>query len=168
MTNWYAVHTKNHREARVCDHLTQKTILAFLPLIEVTRRYRSRRIARLEPLFPGYLFIHMESMERNPGLWDAVRWAPGIKSILGNDEAAVPVPDRVIEAIKAETRDRGFLRPGLSYEPHARVLIRHGPLAGLEAIFERSLSRSGRVSVLMDIVGHASRVQLDVLDLEYA
>lgn len=168
MISWYAVHTKNHREARVCDHLMQKTIPAFLPLIEVTRRYRSRRVVRLEPLFPGYLFVQMECMERNPGQWEAVRWTPGVKSILGNDETAVPVPDRVIEAIKAETRDQGFVRPRLGYEPHARVLIRRGPLAGLEGIFDRPLSRWGRVSVLVHIVGQESRIQLDVIDLECA
>ena len=168
MINWYAVHTKHHRETRVRDHLKQKTISAFLPLIEVTRRYRSRRVARLEPLFPGYLFVQMDCMEHNPGQWDVVRWAPGVRSILGNDQAAVPVPDQVIEAIKAETRDQGFVRPRLDYEPHAHALIRHGPLAGLEAVFDRPLSRSGRVSVLVQILGQESRVQLDAIDLEYA
>lgn len=166
MINWYAVQAKSHNEARVLCHLTRSTIPAFLPLIEVIRRYRYRRVVRLEPLFPSYLFVQLESMEHSPRDWDAVRWAPGVKSILGPDGEPVPVPDPVIDAIKIRMGELGFVRPGLRFGPNARVLVRHGPLAGLEAVFEQPLSGSGRVSVLMHLLGQQRRVQVDATDLE--
>ena len=168
MINWYAVQAKSHNEARVLHHLTERTIPAFLPLMEVTRHYGLRRLTRLEPLFPGYLFVQLERVDRNPMRWDAVRWAPGVKSILSSDGTPTSVPDSVIDAIKTRVQDLGFVRPGLRFGRNDRVLIRCGPLAGLEAVFERPLSSAGRVLVLMRLLGHQRRVQVAAADLELA
>jgi transcriptional antiterminator RfaH len=168
MIDWYAVHAKSHNEARVLRYLTQKAVSAFLPFIEVIRRYRYRCVRRLEPLFPGYLFVQMERMGCNPDRWHTVRWAPGVKAILGTGDAPIPLPDTVIDAIKTRMQDLGFVRPALGFDPNARVLIKRGPLAGLEAIFEKPLSRSRRVRVLMDLLGQQRRVHVDAIDLELA
>lgn len=166
MINWYAVQAKGHNEARVLYHLAQKTIPTFLPLVEVIRRYRSRRVVRLEPLFPGYLFVRLEHVDCDPSRWEAVRWTPGVKSILGQEGEPVPIPDPVIDAIQTRVKEFGFVRPGLGFGQNTRVLIRHGPLTGLEAVFERPLSGSGRVLVLMHLLGQQRRVQVDAADLE--
>ncbi len=166
MINWYAVQAKRRNEARVHHHLMQRVIPTFLPLIETIRRWRSRRIARLEPLFPGYLFVQLEHIDANPSQWDLVRWTPGVKSILGSDGTPLPVPDDAVDAIRARVQPLGFVRPGLGFGPSARVFIRRGPLAGLEAVFERQLSGSGRVQVLMQLLGQQRRVQVNAADLE--
>ncbi len=168
MSNWYALQSKSHSEARVLHHLERKSIPAFLPLVEVIRRYPSRRITRLEPLFPGYLFARFEAADCNPELWNAVRWVPGVKMILSTDGDPVPVPDPVIAAIQARVRDLGFVRPEFRFVGNGRVLIQRGPLAGLEAVFDRRLSRTGRVRVLMRLLGQERAVQVDVADLELA
>ena len=168
MANWYAVHAKNHNEARVLLHLSQKIVPAFLPLVEIVHRYRSRRVQRLEPLFPGYLFVQLQRIDDNPDQWHVVRWTPGVKSILGSEGAPIPVPDAAVEDIKARVAPLGFIRPGPRFEANTRVVVRHGPLAGLEAVFERQLSSSGRVQVLMDLLGQQRRVQVDSTDLELA
>lgn len=168
MNNWYAVQAKSHNEARVLYHLTQRSIPAFFPLMEVVRRYPSRRVTRLEPLFPGYLFAQFEAADCNPELWNAVRWAPGVKMILGTDGAPVPVPDPVIEAIQGRVQGLGFVRPELRFVANDRVVIQRGPLAGLEAVFDRPLSRTGRVRVLMRLLGQERGVQVDPTYLELA
>jgi transcriptional antiterminator RfaH len=168
MSSWYAVQSRSHCEARVFSHLTQKSIPAFLPFMEVVHYYPTRRIKRLEPLFPGYLFARFEMADGNPELWNAVRWTPGVKMILSIDGAPVPVPNGVIEAIQARVQDLGFVRPGFRFAANDRVVIRRGPLAGLEAVFDRPLSRSGRVRVLMRLLGQERAVQVDTADLELA
>lgn len=168
MLNWYAVHAKNHHETRVADRLREKVVPAFLPLIEVTRRWRSRRVVRLEPLFPGYLFVHLGEMADDLSHWHDVQWTPGVKSILGTEGEPMPVPDPVVETIKARVAPLGFVRPGPRFEPNARVVVRRGPLAGLEAVFECQLSASGRVQLLMQLLGQQRKVQLDALDVELA
>jgi transcriptional antiterminator RfaH len=168
MDDWYAVQAKRHHEARVVRRLEEKAVPAFLPFIEVIRRYRTRRRVRLEPLFPGYLFVRLRPVLQDPAQWQAVQWAPGVRAILGCDGAPMPVPDQVIEAIKARVEGLGFVRPPLPFARDTRVVIRRGPLAGLEAVFERQLSGSGRVQLLMQFLGQQRRVQVDALDLESA
>lgn len=165
MTCWYAVQSKRHNEHRVARFLGQKGVPAFLPLLEVTRWYGPRRIRLLEPLFPGYLFARTLRMQTAPAAWDAVRWAPGVRTILGTDTGPTPVPDEVIMAIQERVRDLGFVRPRPPGRGQ-RVRIRGGPFAGLEAVFDQPLSREGRVRVFLSLLGQERRVELDLADLE--
>jgi transcriptional antiterminator RfaH len=165
---WYALHVKAHKEHQVHDHLTSKSIPAFLPLVENIRCGRTRRAAVLEPLFPGYLFVHIDSVASDPRCWQTVRWTPGVRLILGTDATPVPIPPEAVEAIQERVRERGFACVGISFQPRSRVRFRTGPWTGLEAVFERPMSRSGRVRVLMTLLGRQTGLEVDALDLEDA
>jgi len=165
---WYAVQVKPHGEARVLRHLALKAIPSFLPFVEIVRLRGARRVARLEPLFPGYLFVQMVPWSVDPRAWHAVRWNPGVRTVLGTGETPVPVPDDVIIAIQDRVRDVGFIRPGPRFSGGSRVRIRNGLLAGLEATFDRPMSRAGRVRLLLDLLGQERGVEVDEIDLESA
>ena len=166
---WYALHVKVRREHHVRDHLTSQSILTFLPLIEAVRCGRGcRRLTVLEPLFPGYLFVHMDSTTSDPAGWQTVRWTPGVRRILGADATPVPVPREAVEAIQTRVSERGFACLGIPFPPRSRVRFCAGPLAGLEAVFERPMSRLGRVRVLMTLLGRQAGLEVDALDLEDA
>jgi transcription antitermination factor NusG len=168
-TAWYAVHVKRCSEGRVVHHLTMKSIPTFLPLIESVRRLNGAgKLTRLEPLFPGYLFVRMGPLESSPGSWHAVRWSPGVRRILGAEATPVPMPDEAIEAMQTRVLDLGFVRPGLRFASGTRVRMRYGLFAGLEAVFDRPMSRSGRVRVLLELLGEVRRLELDELDIESA
>ncbi len=163
---WYVVEAKRHGEERARAHLSRKGILAFLPLIEVVRRYRIRRVRVLEALFPGYLFVRLDPADHRE--WNAVCWSPGVRRILSIADTPVPVPDEVIAVIQQRIRDLGFVRPGFRFAAGSRVRILRGPLAGLEAVFARPLSRQGRVRVLVELLGGRRGVEVDELDLDPA
>ncbi len=168
-TAWFAVQVKRYEERRVVRHLDMKSIPTFLPLIEsVRRRNGSRGPARLEPLFPGYLFVAMQALDVNPEHWHIVRWTPGVRRILGTDDTPVPMPLEAIETIQARVSELGFVRPGGRFTPGARVRIRSGPLAGLEAIFDRPMSKDGRVRVLLELLGQVGRAEVDEANLDAA
>ena len=166
---WYVVQVKRYEEQRVVRYLTMKSIPTFLPLIEsVRRRAGIHGLDRLEPLFSGYLFVRMQAIDVNSSLWNLLRWTPGVQRILGTEGMPVPMPTDVIEAIQARIRELGFVRPGIRYTMGARVRIRSGPLAGLAGIFDRPMSRRGRVRVLLELLGQLRRAEVDELDLESA
>lgn len=166
---WYAVQVKRYQERRVARYLAMKPIATYLPLIEsIRRRDGIRGPVRLEPLFPGYLFVLMQSLDDSPGLWHLVRWTPGVRRILGIEGTPVPMPAGAIEAIQARTRELGFVRPCIQFVPGTRVRIRSGPLHGLEGVFDRPMSRGGRVRVLLELLGQMRRAEVDELDLESA
>lgn len=137
----------------------------YTPRTEIIRRRWGRRVTMIEPLFPNYLFLRMSV---SPSVWDAVRWTPGVRRLLGDGERPLQVHDDVIEAIRARSGELGFVRVGsrLRCGQHVRVL--EGPLAGLEGIFERQTSRTGRVRVLMQVLGHSTPVEVEEINLEVA
>lgn len=165
---WYAVQAKRNQEHNVAQRLALRGVQTFLPRIEVVRRYGGRRRSSLEPLFPGYLFVHVAPPERDPTSWNAVRWSPGVHRVVGVDGVPVPVPSCAIERIRERTTGLGSVRPSLLLAAGSRVRIRRGPLEGLDAIFDRPLSRAGRVRVLLQLLGHPRSVEVDALDLEPA
>ena len=166
--DWYVLHVKRNHELRVVQHLTLKSVPAFLPLIEADRSRRRRPGITLEPLFPGYLFVPMEHCEGGLEDWHTVQWTPGVRLILGTDGTPVPVPGDVMVAIQERVSEYGFVRRGEPFQPCARVRFRTGPLVGLDALFEECLSRAGRVRVLMTLLGRQTRIEVDALDLECA
>jgi transcriptional antiterminator RfaH len=165
---WYTVQAKRHNEDRVVHHLANREIPSFLPLLEVVRRRNGSPRIGLEPLFPGYVFIHMAPFECNIQAWNTVRWSPGVHRILGSAEEPIPVPDEAIDTIRDRMSDSGFVRPAHRFGAGDTVRFRSGPMQGLEAILDRPSSRVGRVQVLMTLLDNAVRVEADELDLELA
>lgn len=162
---WYVAHIKPRQESRVLAQLPLRAegIEPYSPRIEVIRRRWGRRMTMIEPLFPNYLFL---KMSLSPSVWDAVRWTPGVRRILGDGERPLPVHEDVIEAIRARSGESGFVRVGSGLRAGQHVRVLDGPLAGLEGIFERQTSRAGRVRVLMQILGHSTPVEVEEINLE--
>ncbi len=165
--DWYAVQVKRYEEHRVVRHLAMNAIPTFLPLVESLRR-RGRGAAGLEPLFPGYLFVQLQALDRDPGHWHIARWTPGVRRILGTEHTPVPMPAGAMDVIRARVQEFGFVRPGARFTLGTRVRIRSGPLAGLEAIFDRPISREGRVLVLLELLGQVGRTEVDEASLDAA
>jgi len=58
--NWYAIYVKSRHEFKVVERLTKSGIEAFLPAVERIRKWKDRKKLIKFPLFPGYLFVHIE------------------------------------------------------------------------------------------------------------
>jgi transcriptional antiterminator RfaH len=144
--NWYVVQTKPQSERLVESKLGARSIEAFLPRIENPRRHGP---ARIEPLFPCYLFVHLD---RRPADLSAVRWTPGVRRILSTGDEPVPVDEQVIGTIRSRLGEEGVVRLGPPFGPGDRVRITEGPMAGLCGILVRFASRAKRVRVLLDLL----------------
>jgi transcription antitermination factor NusG len=160
---WCVVQTKPRLEERVLGLLLERTITPFLPRLRVWRRHGSRRWEVLEPLFPGYVFCHVD---RRPEILAQVRWAPGVKRILGDEDGPIPVPEEVIHHLQERQGPEGYIVPSPSFIPGTRVRVTSGPLLYLEGIIERPASRAERVRVLLQIMGRYVPVEVDVAHLE--
>ena len=131
---WYAVHTRSRHEDMVYLGLTQKTYHAFLPKLEVWSKRKDRRKKILIPMFPGYLFVELLSLENEVKL-DVLKTF-GVVRILGKPRGAEPIaiPDAKIDAIqrivhsKVEVQQFQYPKVG---EP-ARII--DGPFKGVEGL----------------------------------
>jgi len=162
--HWYAVQTKPRREEQVVYWLTRRTAVpVFLPKLEAMRRWRGQTIRRREALFPSYLFVRM-TLE--PETWQAVKWTPGVRRIVGTDDVPIPVPEEAIDLIKARCQEGDVVPWASDLRLGCHVRIKDGPLAGLEGILERVAPRGERVRVLLSLLRTPARVEVEIVDLE--
>ncbi len=76
---WFALYTASRHEKRVAQHLSQREIEFYLPLYKSERKWSDGSRVTLDlPLFPGYLFIHIQRSERS-----RVLGVPGALAVVG-------------------------------------------------------------------------------------
>lgn len=161
--SWFVVHTKPRSEDRAAHSLHERAIHTFLPRLLVRRRHGSRRWQTLEPLFPGYLFARFQP---RPEVVSGVRWARGVRQLLGDDAGPTPIDDDVVCYLQAREAGRGFIVPNQPFAPGMRVRFTHGAFEFLEGVIDRPASRADRVRVLLMLMNTAMVVEVDTSELE--
>jgi transcription antitermination factor NusG len=68
--NWYVLQSKPKNELKVFKQLVNKEVEVYLPLIETVRYWSDRKKKVQVPLFPGYLFVYGNSVERYKAISD--------------------------------------------------------------------------------------------------
>jgi transcription antitermination factor NusG len=131
---WYAIHTKSRHEDKVHTGLGNKSLHAFLPKIEVWSKRVDRRKKIMVPMFPGYLFVELFSLDNQTKL-DVLKTV-GVVRLLGKPQGHEPiaVPDDKIDAIKrliqSKVEVQHFQYPKVG-EP---AKITSGPFSGIEGV----------------------------------
>ena len=151
---WFVVSTKVRREQYAQEQLERRGVRSFLPhILEPARRHVKATVA---PLFPGYLFVHLDLEQQ----YFDVAWAPGVRKFIGFGALPSAGDDAVIEFIQARMGSEGVVRVLPMFKQGDVVRITHGPFEGLVGIIERPVSRQGRVRVLMDLLRRQTRVEV--------
>jgi transcriptional antiterminator RfaH len=147
-THWFAIQAHPRAEAAAEFNLRSLSIETLLPLARRPVRHATRaaRMA-VRPLFPGYLFGRFcaENSLR------AVAYSRGVVRVLGAGDRPIPVEDSIIASIRARMAADGCVE----LEEHRFgasdcVRITSGPLAGWSGVFERELTDSQRVVILIE------------------
>ena len=157
--NWHAVFTVPQHEKSVVKHLDLREIESFLPVYETVRVWKNRQRMKLTlPLFPTYLFVHIDSTERT-----RVLQSPGVLQIVGNSGCAY-IPDSEVEFLRS-----GFCRQRI--EPYRdlvvgeKVRIKSGVMQGLHGTLVRK-SNSMRFVLTVELINQHAAIQVDAEDLE--
>jgi transcriptional antiterminator RfaH len=153
---WYVIQTKPKKEEGAKLYLSTKGVEVFSPLIETFVPRNGKMNKELKSLFPNYIFAKFE-LEKN---YPLVRWARGVKKILGFGEYPVPISEEVIELIKKRTDENGIVKKTHHFVANDVVRIKTGPLRELCGIFDRWVSDSERVRVLLDLIGYQPAVEI--------
>lgn len=155
MIKWFLIYTKPGCEDSVSSKFFENGFEVLNPKIEERRYIRRKLQDVVSPLFPCYIFVHFDP----PKDYRLIKYTRGVKSIVGTENIPSVVPERVIDQIRARM-DGGVvhIQPG-SFAPGEEVSIKAGPFEGLEAVFEKELKGSERVSILLRTVN--ARVVVD-------
>jgi len=156
---WWALYTMARFEKKLMRQLLEEKIAFFGPTI--SRRYRSpqgRIRTSIEPLFPNYVFMMGDEVERYRAVCtgSVSRFMP------------VPNPGELIEDLR-QIRDliltNAPLAPELRIEPGQKVRVKSGVFKGFEGIVIR---RENEIRLLISVryMGRGASVALDDCQLE--
>lgn len=158
---WLALYTASRHEKRVAEHLGQREIEFYLPLYKSQRKWADGSRVTLDlPLFPGYLFIHIQRSQRS-----RVLGVPGALRVVGGTGGEPAwLPDATIEALRSGLEAR-LVEPHRLLTAGQRVRIRSGALAGFEGIVVRSKNNL-RVVLTVEHIMQSYAVEVGADDLE--
>ncbi|MFQ5736288.1 MAG: transcription termination/antitermination protein NusG [Thermodesulfobacteriota bacterium] len=162
MFNWFLIYTKPRCEDSVSSKFVENGFEVLNPKIE-ERRYIRRKIQDvLSPLFPCYLFVRFDI----PADYRLIKYTRGVKSVVGPEHIPSVVPEEIIGQIRKRMEGGVIRMEPCSFVHGEDVSIQAGPFEGLEAVFERQLKGSERVSILLKAVN--ARVVVDASILKRA
>jgi len=154
--HWFVIHTKPKDERRVKNHFEGMEIETLLPLCENLCYSHARMRRMTTPLFPNYLFAKLD-LERH---YYKVKWTRGVNRILGIGNEPTPISEVVIEMIKDRMGNDDTIGLLDDLQEGDLVQITSGPLKDFIGVFQKGLSSSGRVRILLNLIGKELPVQI--------
>jgi len=159
--HWVAVWTRSRHEKFVRDQLLGKEVEVFLPLMEVPSQRKDRRKSVELPVFPGYLFAHIELTDGYE-----VKTTRGVVQILGSLPGVyTAVPDEQIAYIRTMVESQLPIDP----HPYLRVgnvvRVKKGPLKGIEGILIEKRNH-WRIVVSVDLLGKSIAAEVSADEIE--
>lgn len=158
---WFAVNTLPLGEMRAQRNLENQHFRTFMPKRLKTVRH-ARKMSTVEvPFFPRYLFVVLD-LDRDQ--WRKVNNTFGVSRLIMRGDQPHPVPCGIVEALIAAADEGGFLDLAEQLRVGGPVRLLAGPFADRLAVLEE-LDGSGRVRVLLEILGRQVRMTTEVRHL---
>jgi transcription antitermination factor NusG len=157
---WYAVTTQPRHEKVVAEQLQSKSIEAYLPLMSTPSRWKDRRVVIQRPIFPGYVFTHIDLCERQH-----IYSVPGVVRMLSFNGAPAVIDDAEIEAVRLCLISGTNPEPHLYLETGKSVRVKSGPLMGVEGVVARQKNLC-RIIVSIAMIHQSVAVEIDAHLLE--
>ena len=159
---WFAVQTRSRSEKKVAAQFATKGIEAFLPLLSEVHRWSDRRKLVHQPLFPSYVFVHINP---SPEWRLPVLSTAGVCGFVGDRGAGLPIPEKQIMDVKTVVTNPLPFSPLPYLRVGQRVRVRGGCLDGIEGtLVSRSADHTLVVSV--ELLRRAVAVRIEGYDIE--
>ena len=161
--HWYALYVKSRHEFVTERELTRKGVEAFLPSVRLLRQWRDRKKWVDFPVFPGYLFVHIEPTPEK--MLRVLRTIGAVRLLSSSPGCPVPVPDEEIESLKI------LLQSGRQIDvyPHLKegmqVRIKRGVLNGAVGTLVRK-EEDYMIFVNVRLLGRSVGVKVHATDVE--
>lgn len=150
MSYWAIAQTHAQRENAAADHLKRQGFVIYLPCIEVKKRRA--------PLFPGYLFVRINSV------WYPILSTIGVMRLLRNGEQEPSkLADHIVRKIR-EREVRGIVKLPKRLQPGMQVRILRGTFKDFIGIYD-GMSGKERERVLLELLGRKVPIQIHPDDL---
>ena len=136
-----------------------------VPTEKVTEFKGGKKKVIKRKLYPGYLVVHMEI---NDDTWFLVRETPGIGDFTGAAGRPSPMLPHEVARIVAKQEEKSEKAPKLkiAFREGERVKIKEGTFENFEGEVESIDETNGRVTVMINIFGRSTPVELEYWQIE--
>ena len=164
MNQWYLIQFKPNSHRLAERNLQRQGFETFLPMQKITRRKASRFVSNLKPLFPGYMFVSVNS-ELAP--WRTINSTIGVSRLVSFEGKPKPLPLQLISGLMLRCDASGTLLPPKSLNEGDSVEMLTAPFSNFIATMD-TIDPKQRIWVLMDFMGQKTRMQVTADQLQLA
>ncbi len=172
--DWYILKVQSNREESIREGLLRRVAIAGLgyyfgevivPTEKVTEFKGGKKRVIKRKLYPGYIVVHMEI---NDDTWFLVRETPGIGDFTGAAGRPSPMLEHEVARIVAKQEEKSEKAPKLkiAFREGERVKIKEGTFENFEGDVETIDETNGRVTVMINIFGRSTPVELEYWQIE--
>ena len=172
--DWYILKVQSNREESIREGLLRRVAIAGLgyffgdvivPTEKVTEFKGGKKRVIKRKLYPGYLVVHMEI---NEDTWFLVRETPGIGDFTGAAGRPSPMLPHEVARIVAKQEEKSEKAPKLKigFREGERVKINEGTFENFEGEVDSIDETNGRVTVMINIFGRSTPVELEYWQIE--
>lgn len=176
---WYVLRVAANKEVQVKEALSQKVeredLVDIIGRIEVPveriKRIRgNRQTVHKRKLYPGYVFMEMESTEdkRVPEkAWFMIKGTAGVGDFIGTDGIPTPMRDTDVAKMLLEA-ERPEEAPSIKVEfkQGDMIKIREGAFENFEGVVDSIDSERGIVKVIVAIFGRSTPLDIEYWQIE--
>jgi transcriptional antiterminator NusG len=172
--DWFILKVQSNREESIREGLLRRVAIAGLdrffgdvivPTEKVTEFKGGKKRVIKRKLYPGYLVVHMEI---NEDTWFLVRETPGIGDFTGATGHPTPMLPHEVSRILAKQEEKSEKAPKLKIgvTTGERVKINEGTFENFEGEVDSIDETNGRVTVMINIFGRSTPVELEYWQIE--
>lgn len=174
---WYILKVQSNREKSISNNLIRRVKMAGLedyfgeilvPTEDLVEYKNGKKKVTKQKLYPGYIVVHMAI---NDETWFLVRETGGIGDFTG--AAGKPVPmlphevDRIVKKTrKPEEGEQEEVKTNIRFKIGDHVRITEGTFENFEGDVEVIDNTNGRVTVMINIFGRTTPVEMEHWQME--
>lgn len=164
MKHWAVVSTKSSSSGEAVRNIAAQEFPYFHPKF---RGHLHLGVRRILPLFPGYVFVRINTRSDN---WKKLSSTRDVRKLFMFGEQPARVPDREIEYLQSLENERGYIEHEMfatpRFEPGQFVIGMRGLFEDKLGTYQGLVSNSShRVRVLFEILGRFTTFEISVYDL---
>jgi len=172
--DWYILKVQSNRERSIADALRRKVAIegldeffgeVIVPMEKITEFKGGKKKVVQRKLYPGYIVVNMLI---NDDTWFAVRETSGIGDFTGAHGKPSPMlpheVTRILQTEEEETDEAPKLN--ITFKLGDNVKIKEGTFESFEGEVSEIDEHSGRVTVMINIFGRSTPVELEYWQAE--
>jgi transcriptional antiterminator NusG len=173
--DWYVIHSysgyenkvKANLETRIQSmHMEDRIFEVHIPMEDVVEFKAGKKVTVPRKVFPGYILVRMSLDDDS---WYAVRNTPGVTGfVAGNAQKPTPLSRREVERFLGVQEEEEKTKPRFKpeWEVGEQVRVVTGPFADFNGVIEDMNVDQQKVTVLVNIFGRDTPVELGFEDIQ--